>query len=84
MEVFFFLPDGRKRDIDNMLKSLWDILERAEIIANDDLIWETKTVKVKKSETDGTVIVIRPFRGRPRLLEKYKKLLEEFKASLDS
>ena len=84
VEVFFFLPDGRKRDIDNMLKSLWDILERAEIIANDDLIWETKTVKVKKSETDGTVIVIRPFRGRPRLLEKYKKLLEEFKASLDS
>jgi crossover junction endodeoxyribonuclease RusA len=84
VEVFFFLPDGRKRDIDNMLKTLWDILEKAEIIANDDLIWETKTVKVKKSDTDGTVIVIRPFKNRTEVLERYKKLLKEFKASLEA
>jgi len=74
VEVYLFLPDNRKRDIDNMLKTLWDILEKAEIIENDNLIFETKTVKVKKREIHGTVIVIKPYRFKKSLKEFGEKL----------
>jgi len=84
VEVYFFLPDGRKRDIDNMLKTLWDILEKANVIENDNLIFATKTVKVPKSETSGTVIVIKPFRNPRKVLEDYRRHLEEFKKNLPS
>ncbi len=83
VEVYFFLPDKRKRDIDNMLKTLWDVLEKAKIIANDELIWETKTVKVKDAGISGTVIVIKPFRKPKKVLERYGKRLSEFKASVN-
>ena len=79
VEVYLFLPDNRKRDIDNMLKTLWDILEKAEIIENDNLIYETKTVKVKKSETHGTVIVIKPYRFRGKVLKHFEEKLRQFK-----
>ena len=82
VEVYFFLPDRRKRDIDNMLKTLWDILEKANIIENDNLIFSTKTVKVPKSETSGTVIVIKPFRKPNKVIEKFRFHLEEFKKNL--
>ncbi|HID79754.1 MAG TPA: RusA family crossover junction endodeoxyribonuclease [Aquifex aeolicus] len=83
VEVYFFLPDRRKRDIDNMLKSLWDVLERAKVIENDELIWETKTVKVKDACISGTVIVIKPFRTPKKVLGEYGKLLSEFKSSVN-
>ncbi len=82
VEVIFFLPDNRKRDIDNMLKTLWDILERAGVIENDNLIYETKTLKVYGESVSGTVIVLKPFRNRRGYFEKMKKLLSEFKISL--
>ena len=31
MELILFLPNHRKRDIDNMIKSLWDVLERLRL-----------------------------------------------------
>jgi len=31
VEIVIKLPNRRRRDIDNMLKSLWDILERAKV-----------------------------------------------------
>jgi len=82
VEVFFFLPDRRKRDIDNMLKSLWDVLEKAGVFKNDDLIHETKTVKVYDGEVDGTVVVIKPFRAKPSLFEKIKMQLAHFKITI--
>ena len=82
VEVYFFLPDHRKRDIDNMLKTLWDILEKANIIENDNLIFATKTVKVPKSGTSGTVIVIKPFRKPKKVIEEFRFHLEEFKRNI--
>jgi len=82
VEVYFYLPDRRKRDIDNMLKTLWDILERAGVLANDNLIFETRTVKVPKSDISGTVIAIKPFDPPGEVIEEYKNLLKEFKDRL--
>jgi crossover junction endodeoxyribonuclease RusA len=83
VEVFFFLPDRRKRDIDNMLKTLWDILEKAQIIENDNLIFETRTVKVAKNSEPGTVIRIYPYKNRRKIVEELYKELMEFKKQLE-
>ena len=79
VEVYFFLSDKRKRDIDNMLKTLWDVLEKAQIIENDNLIYETHTVKITGETVTGTVINIKPFKRKETLLLKLKKELREFK-----
>ncbi len=66
VNVTFILPNRRKRDIDNMLKSLWDILEKAGVIANDNLIFETRTLKVIDKGKEGVEIEIREFDGSRR------------------
>ena len=43
--VELVLPNHRRRDIDNMLKSLWDILEKGGVIKNDSQIYEVRTIK---------------------------------------
>jgi crossover junction endodeoxyribonuclease RusA len=83
VEVYFFLPDSRKRDIDNMLKTLWDVLQKAEVIEDDNLIRETRTVKLMGKRTHGTVIVIKPF-FTPKGVSKFEKLLEDFKRNLET
>ncbi len=83
VEVFFFLPDKRKRDIDNMLKTLWDILEKARIIENDNLIFETRTVKVSQNSEAGTVIRIYPYKNRKKIVEELYKELLNFKKQLE-
>jgi crossover junction endodeoxyribonuclease RusA len=82
VEVYFFLPDRRKRDIDNMLKTLWDVLEKAGVVENDNLIQETRTVKVYDGDTHGTVVIIKPFRRRRQTFEKMKMALTRFKISI--
>ncbi len=62
MEVIFILPNHRKRDIDNMLKSLWDVLEKGGVFKNDNQIYEIRTLKVVNRGKQGTIIRIRKAR----------------------
>ncbi len=59
--VELILPNHRRRDIDNMLKSLWDILERGKVIKNDSQIYEVRTVKRVLKGEQGTFIRIKEF-----------------------
>lgn len=61
VDIVLILPNKRKRDIDNMLKSLWDVMERAGIIKNDNLIYEVRTVKRIEKGKEGVHIRIRRF-----------------------
>ena len=45
LRVYFILPNKRKRDIDNIIKSLQDILEKAKIITNDNNIYRIVSEK---------------------------------------
>ncbi len=56
MEVILILPNHRKRDIDNMLKSLWDVLEKGGIFENDNQIYEVRTLKIIKKNHQETII----------------------------
>ncbi|WP_448587254.1 RusA family crossover junction endodeoxyribonuclease [Thermocrinis sp.] len=58
VEIILVLPNRRKRDIDNMLKSLWDVLERAKVIKNDNQIYEVKSVKVIEKSVQKTIVYI--------------------------
>ena len=60
MEVILVLPNHRKRDIDNMLKSLWDVLEKAKVIKNDNQIYEMRTLKRIEKGVQKTIIYISP------------------------
>ena len=61
IDITLILPNHRKRDIDNMLKSLWDLLERAGVLKNDNLIYEVRTVKKVEKGREGVLIRIRDF-----------------------
>jgi len=61
VDITLILPNRRRRDIDNMLKSLWDILEKAGIIENDNLIYEVRTVKKIRKGEQGVEIKIKRY-----------------------
>ncbi len=62
VNITLILPNHRKRDIDNMLKSLWDILEKGGVLKNDNLIYEVRTVKKVVKGERGVLIEIKEFR----------------------
>lgn len=59
--VELLLPNHRRRDIDNMLKSLWDVLEKGGVIKNDNQIYEVRTIKKVVKGKQGTLVCIRGF-----------------------
>lgn len=61
VDITLILPNRRKRDIDNMLKSLWDVMEKAGIIKNDNLIYEVHTIKKIEKGKEGVIIKINRF-----------------------
>jgi crossover junction endodeoxyribonuclease RusA len=61
VDITLILPNHRKRDIDNMLKSLWDLLEKAGVLKNDNLIYEVRTVKKVERGKEGVLIRITDF-----------------------
>ncbi len=63
VDIVLTLPNHRRRDIDNMLKSLWDVLEKGGVIADDTLIYEVRTVKRIVRGEEGVLIKIRDFQS---------------------
>ena len=61
VDITLILPNNRKRDIDNMLKSLWDVMERAGVLQNDNLIYEVRTIKKVVKGQEGVLIRIKEF-----------------------
>ncbi|HID65432.1 MAG TPA: RusA family crossover junction endodeoxyribonuclease [Aquificaceae bacterium] len=61
VDITLILPNRRKRDIDNMLKSLWDVMEKAGVIKNDNLIYEVHTIKKVERGKEGVIIKIKKF-----------------------
>lgn len=60
--VELILPNHRRRDIDNMLKSLWDILEKGGVIKNDSQIYEVRTIKRVIKGQQETIVKLGDFK----------------------
>jgi crossover junction endodeoxyribonuclease RusA len=56
VQVEVFPPDGRRRDLDNCLKSLFDALEKAGAYHDDSQITVLQAIK-RKPEPSGRVVV---------------------------
>ena len=69
VDITLILPNRRKRDIDNMLKSLWDVLEKAGVIKNDNLIYEIRTVKRIEKGKEGVIIKIKDYEEKEQKAE---------------
>ena len=57
VDIVFELKSFRKRDLDNMLKSLFDSLE-GRVFVNDNQIFEIKCRKIHNCVEDSTIINI--------------------------
>lgn len=57
MEIDCYPPDRRERDLDNLLKGLWDSLKHARVIQNDNLIRDFR-MGFKDVQRGGRVHVI--------------------------
>lgn len=57
VEVAVYLPDRRRRDLDNLTKSLFDALQYAEVVADDKLIRDFRIYDAGLDRPDGHVVV---------------------------
>ena len=65
--IHYFMPDLRKRDEDNLRKTLFDALQYAGVVADDNLIWPAFADKDEKIVKGGAVLIkIRPTVKRPK------------------
>ena len=81
VDITFILPNKRRRDLDNIMKTLGDCLVYAGIIEDDNLIYKQTLEKIVVKGEEGVVIKIdryNPEEGEDFLLKlenlkKYKK-----------
>ncbi len=77
IEAVIFLKDKRRRDIDNMLKTLWDVLEKTGVIKNDNLIYEISTIKHVEKAFQGIFLKIRPYEEKAFKIEEAKNFIKK-------
>ena len=79
VNITFILPNKRRRDLDNIMKTLGDCLTYAGIIKDDDLIYKQTLEKIHISKKEGVIIKIKPFKRRKlpdiKPLEQFKRQL---------
>ncbi|NPA58393.1 MAG: RusA family crossover junction endodeoxyribonuclease [Aquificae bacterium] len=81
VSILFILPDRRRRDLDNIMKTLGDCMVYAGILEDDNLIYrQTLEKKVVKGK-EGVVIQVSPYKEKP-LDEKILKQVEKFQKKM--
>ena len=79
VEILFVLPDRRRRDLDNIMKTLGDCMVYSGILKDDNLIYrQILEKKVIKGE-QGVIIRIYPYDDKnieAKLINKLKKYKE--------
>ena len=79
VEILFVLPDRRRRDLDNIMKTLGDCMVYSGILKDDNLIYrQILEKKVIKGE-QGVIIRIYPYDDKNievKLINKLKKYKE--------
>ncbi|WP_456383190.1 RusA family crossover junction endodeoxyribonuclease [Persephonella sp.] len=64
VSILFILPDRRRRDLDNIMKTLGDCLVYAGILEDDNLIYKQTLEKRVVKGKEGVVINIKPYREK--------------------
>jgi crossover junction endodeoxyribonuclease RusA len=82
VEIIFLLPDRRRRDLDNIMKTLGDCLVYAGIIEDDNLIFKQTLEKFIVKGKEGVVIKIRKYRTK-KLDSKILEKLDTYKGYIN-
>ncbi len=78
VNIIFILPNRRRRDLDNIMKTLGDCLVYADIIDDDNLIFRQTLEKVIIKGKEGVIIEVIDYNESTvetdliQMLEKYK------------
>ena len=64
VNILFILPTKRRRDLDNIMKTLGDCLVTAQIIKDDDLIYKQTLEKVYFPKKEGVIIEIKKYKNK--------------------
>ncbi|WP_051654795.1 RusA family crossover junction endodeoxyribonuclease [Persephonella sp. IF05-L8] len=73
VNILFVLPNKRRRDLDNIMKTLGDCLVYAGVITDDNLIYKQVLEKVVVKGKEGVIIKIKEYVEE----EKFKKDLQK-------
>ncbi len=79
VNILFILPTKRRRDLDNIMKTLGDCLVTAQIIKDDDLIYRQTLEKVYIPKKEGVIIEIKKYRNKDKKvpLEELQNFVRE-------
>lgn len=78
VKITFILPNKRRRDLDNIMKTLGDCMVYAKIIEDDNLIYRQDLEKIIIEGEEGIIIDIKEYEGIKNInriinnLKKYK------------
>jgi len=76
VNVFFFFKTKRRRDLDNIMKTLGDVLESSGVLKDDKLIFREKLEKFLGIGFDGIFIEIKPYKATDfdKVLKKFERI----------
>lgn len=82
VKITFILPNKRRRDLDNIMKTLGDCLVYAGIIEDDNLIFKQTLEKFIIKNMEGVIIKIRAY-NRKNISKILLKKLIDYKEGID-
>jgi len=85
VNILFILPTKRRRDLDNIMKTLGDCLVTAKIIKDDDLIYKQTLEKVYFPKKEGVIIDIKKYKNRNKEIpfDKLENFIRGFDGNND-
>ncbi len=85
VNILFILPTKRRRDLDNIMKTLGDCLVTAKIIKDDDLIYKQILEKVYFPKKEGVIIDIKKYKNRNKEIpfDKLENFIRGFDGNND-
>ncbi len=74
VNILFVLPNKRRRDLDNIMKTLGDCLVYAGVITDDNLIYKQVLEKVVVKGKEGVIIKIKEYVEEEKFKQDLQKL----------
>jgi len=79
VDIKFILPNKRRRDLDNIMKTLGDCLVYANVIEDDNLIYKQKLEKFIVPKEEGIIIDIKEYKEDIKKINTFIKNLNKYK-----
>ncbi|RMA96145.1 RusA family crossover junction endodeoxyribonuclease [Hydrogenothermus marinus] len=82
VDITFILPNKRRRDLDNIMKTVGDCMVYAKILKDDNLIYKQKLEKIIIPNKEGIIIDIKKYKQNIKKINSFIESLNEFKEDI--